>query len=127
MRHLDNKRRICLWCTIYHGSNVEVREPKILPPDRELDFGNRFYTTTNLDQAIAFARRVTRNRGIGAATVSVYEIDEKTATERFYTSRVYEELADEERKLWHYSPKVLFSLYKEETETGTITYPEEAF
>ena len=80
--------------TIYHGSNVEVREPKILPPDRELDFGNGFYTTTNLDQAIAFARRVTRNRGIGAATVSV---------------------------------KVLFSLYKEETETGTITYPEEAF
>ena len=65
--------------TIYHGSNVEVREPKILPPDRELDFGNGFYTTTNLDQAIAFARRVTRNRGIGAATVSVYEIDEGVA------------------------------------------------
>ncbi len=59
--------------------------------------------------------------------VRAYGIDEKTATERFYTSRVYEELADEERKLWHYSPKVLFSLYKEETETGTITYPEEAF
>ena len=32
---------------VYHGSNVEVREPKILKPNRELDFGNGFYTTTN--------------------------------------------------------------------------------
>lgn len=44
--------------TVYHGSNTEVREPKILKPNRELDFGNGFYTTTNLDQAIAFAKLV---------------------------------------------------------------------
>ena len=25
--------------TLYHGSNVEVREPKILLPNRALDFG----------------------------------------------------------------------------------------
>jgi hypothetical protein len=65
--------------TVYHGSNVEVREPKILKPNRGLDFGNGFYTTTNIDQAIAFSRRVTQNRGVGAPTVSVYEIDEKAA------------------------------------------------
>ena len=65
--------------TVYHGSNVEVREPKILKPNRELDFGNGFYTTTNIDQAIAFSRRVTQKRGVGAPTVSVYEIDEKAA------------------------------------------------
>ena len=65
--------------TVYHGSNVEVREPKILKPNRALDFGNGFYTTTNIDQAIAFSRRVTQNRGVGAPTVSVYEIDEKAA------------------------------------------------
>ena len=59
--------------------------------------------------------------------VKAYGLDEKTATERFYASRVYEELSDEERKLWHYSPKVLFSLYDEEVRTGAITYPEEAF
>lgn len=64
---------------VYHGSNVEVKEPKILEPNRELDFGNGFYTTTNLDQAIAFAKRVTRNRGVGTATVSVYEIDVNVA------------------------------------------------
>ena len=59
--------------------------------------------------------------------VHAYGIDERKATELFYASRVYEELSDEERKLWHYSPKVLFSLYDEEARTGTITYPEEAF
>ena len=64
---------------LYHGSNVEVKVRQILKPNRELDFGNGFYTTTNLDQAIAFARRVTRNRGVGVATVSFYEIDEDVA------------------------------------------------
>lgn len=59
--------------------------------------------------------------------VRAYGIDEKTATERFYASRVYAELSDEGRKLWHYSPQVLFSLYDEETRTGALTYPEEAF
>ena len=42
--------------TLYHGSNVEVKEPKILKPIHGLDFGAGFYTTTNRDQAIAFAR-----------------------------------------------------------------------
>ena len=64
---------------LYHGSNAEVKVPQILKPNRELDFGTGFYTTTNLDQAIAFARRVTRNRGVGVATVSAYEIDEDVA------------------------------------------------
>ena len=64
---------------LYHGSNVEVCEPKILKPNRELDFGNGFYTTTNRDQAIEFAKRVTANRGVGAATVTEYSIDESVA------------------------------------------------
>ena len=62
-----------------------------------------------------------------AEIVRVYGLDENTATEQFYASRVYDELSDEGRKLWHYSPKVLFSMYDEEKRTGAITYPEEAF
>ena len=61
--------------TVYHGSNVAVSTPKIQKPNRELDFGNGFYTTTNLDQAIGFAKRVTLNRKTGVATVSSYEVD----------------------------------------------------
>jgi len=62
-----------------------------------------------------------------AEIVRAYGLGEITATEQFYASRVYDELSDEGKKLWHYSPKVLFSMYDEEKRTGTITYPEEAF
>ena len=54
-------------------------------------------------------------------------LDEKIATARFYASRVYEELSDESRKLWHYSPMVLAAMYDEEVNMGSITYPEESY
>ena len=31
---------------IYHGSNVEIDQPKIIQSNRALDFGFGFYTTT---------------------------------------------------------------------------------
>ena len=37
---------------LYHGSNVEVKEPRILEPSHALDFGPGFYTTLNRDQAV---------------------------------------------------------------------------
>ena len=40
---------------LYHGSNVEVREPRIQEPSHALDFGPGFYTTLNRDQAKALA------------------------------------------------------------------------
>ena len=30
---------------LYHGSNVEVKEPRILKPSHALDFGSGSYTT----------------------------------------------------------------------------------
>ena len=44
--------------TLYHGSNVEVKEPRILKPSHALDFGPGFYTTLNRDQAVDFAGKV---------------------------------------------------------------------
>ena len=63
---------------LYHGSNVEVKEPRILKSSHALDFGPGFYTTLNRDQAIDFAGKVALRKG-GAAVVNEYEIDEKTA------------------------------------------------
>jgi len=80
---VDSERMI----TLYHGSNGEVRNPRILTPNRTLDFGSGFYTTTNLLQATDFARRVTQNRGNGTATVSVYETDENLAFDLCNTLR----------------------------------------
>ena len=36
---------------LYHGSHVEVRNPKILTASRVGDFGTGFYTTSSLEQA----------------------------------------------------------------------------
>ena len=61
---------------LYHGSNVEVSEPKLIPQNRFLDFGFGFYTTTNKAQAVAFAQKVFKRKKTGVETVSVYELDE---------------------------------------------------
>ena len=61
---------------IYHGSNVTVEEPKILTPNRYLDFGAGFYTTTNYDQALNFAGKVTMRKKCGRSTVNIQELDE---------------------------------------------------
>lgn len=37
---------------LYHGSNLTVAVPKLVPQNRFLDFGYGFYTTTNKAQAI---------------------------------------------------------------------------
>lgn len=62
---------------IYHGSNVTVEKPKILTPNRYLDFGAGFYTTTNYEQALNFAGKVTMRKKCGRSTVNIYELDEK--------------------------------------------------
>lgn len=55
---------------VYHGSNVEVREPKLIRPIRTLDFGPGVYTTLNRNQAIEFARKVVfRFGGVADAEV----------------------------------------------------------
>lgn len=61
---------------LYHGSSVEVREPRLLKIQRELDFGKGFYTTSDLAQASSWAQRTAKRRGSGQAVVSVYEMDE---------------------------------------------------
>ena len=55
-----------------------------------------------------------------------YKVDDEIATEMLYTSELYKVLEEEETKLWHLSAHALFEMYKEEKETGKITYPEEA-
>ena len=53
-------------------------------------------------------------------------VSEEEAIKKLYHSRLYELLEDEETKLWHYSPQLLYAMFDEETRTGEITFPEEA-
>jgi hypothetical protein len=55
-----------------------------------------------------------------------HDLSEAEAVKQFYNSRLYALLEDEQTKLWHYSPLLLFTMYDEETKTGEITFPEEA-
>ena len=64
---------------LYHGSNLVVSEPGLVVQNRFLDFGYGFYTTTNKNQAVAFADKVTKRRREGKPTVSIYEMDEEKA------------------------------------------------
>ena len=61
---------------LYHGSNVIVREPKLMPQVRALDFGRAFYLTSDFEQAAKWARTSVLRRGNGVATVSSFELDE---------------------------------------------------
>lgn len=57
---------------LYHGSNIQVKEPHILERLRALDFGAGFYTISNLEQAKKWAKVVTKRRQIGEPTISFY-------------------------------------------------------
>ncbi|GHT07382.1 hypothetical protein FACS189432_02560 [Bacteroidia bacterium] len=61
---------------LYHGSNETIKNPQLLEDQRPLDFGNGFYTTTNLMQCRVFARKVLYRKKSGKAIVSYYEFDE---------------------------------------------------
>ena len=61
---------------LYHGSNIPVERPVLMPLTRALDFGAGFYLTSDSDQAARWARTTVLRRGMGVATVSVFEFAE---------------------------------------------------
>lgn len=61
---------------LFHGSNIVVREPKILKSQRFLDFGAGFYMTSDFEQARKWAVRTAARREEGVATISVFEIND---------------------------------------------------
>jgi hypothetical protein len=58
--------------------------------------------------------------------ISEYNISEDEAIQQFYSSMLYSFLENPKNGVWHYSPILLFKLYKEGLETGKINFPEEA-
>ena len=61
---------------LYHGSNIIVQNPKLMPQVRALDFGRAFYLTSDFEQAARWARTSVLRRGDGIATVSSFELEE---------------------------------------------------
>lgn len=59
---------------LYHGSLAIVDDPKILIPNRTLDYGAGFYTTTSLKQATEWAQRRIK-KPTDRGYVNIYELD----------------------------------------------------
>ena len=57
---------------LYHGSNIEVKNPQILESDRKLDFGTGFYLTTSYEQAEKWALLTAKRRGEGQPIISLF-------------------------------------------------------
>ena len=60
---------------IFHGSDVAVPEPKILPANRLLDFGEGFYTTSSYEQAQRWTMLVRKKKKSTGQIISIYEFD----------------------------------------------------
>lgn len=63
---------------LYHGSFMEIKNPKIIESDAGRDFGFAFYLTPIKEQAEKMAVRKKRIYRMNKAIVSVFEFDEKT-------------------------------------------------
>ena len=64
---------------IYHGSLEKVVEPEIREPNRPLDYGSGFYTTTSEEQATAWVLRRMKEKNTMRGFVNVYEFQEEKA------------------------------------------------
>ena len=62
---------------LYHGSDVEVKNPKIIKSEKGRDFGCAFYLTPIKEQSERMAKRKQRMNKSISAIVSVFEFNEK--------------------------------------------------
>lgn len=62
---------------LYHGSNVAVEAPKLLTPDRKLDFGTGFYLTSSMAQAMRWAELTVLRRKMGKPAISCFTVAEE--------------------------------------------------
>lgn len=66
---------------IYHGSLEVVEHPIILKPNRKLDYGDGFYTTTSKKQAKEWVERRMLEKHLTCGHINVYEFDDKMLPE----------------------------------------------
>lgn len=66
---------------LYHGSNLEIKNPQILESDRKLDFGTGFYLTSSYEQAEKWAILTAKRRGEGRPIISVFEYEDNKSSE----------------------------------------------
>lgn len=66
---------------LYHGGTDIIKQPEVRAASRPVDFGDGFYTTSDLKQSSNFAKLRADFRKMPFGIVNEYEIDEKLFTE----------------------------------------------
>ena len=62
---------------LYHGSLEIVSVPEIRIPNRTLDYGNGFYTTSSFDQAKKWVQNRLKEQKAQKGYVNIYNLDQK--------------------------------------------------
>ena len=63
---------------LYHGSLQIVEKPEIRIPERTLDYGSGFYTTTSFSQAESWVKRRMRENKVSKGYVNIYDFDQQS-------------------------------------------------
>ena len=58
---------------LYHGSTEIVVKPQIVEPNRALDFGRGFYTTSDINQARRWVKLRLNNYNLSVRYINIYE------------------------------------------------------
>ena len=66
---------------VYHGSLEVVEHPMILPPNRTLDYGKGFYTTTSEKQAKEWVERRMAEKHFQCGYINIYDFESKMVAE----------------------------------------------
>ncbi len=78
---------------VYHGGLEIIKQPEIRKPNRTLDYGSGFYTTTSELQAEQWVRRKMGDGGADMGYVNVYELNESVLDD--LKTLVFNEPSDE--------------------------------
>ena len=62
---------------LYHGSHIEVKNPKIITSSRIGDFGRGFYTTSSFEQARRWAQIRAIQEDLSAGVVTVFDVPDQ--------------------------------------------------
>jgi len=65
----------------------------------------------------------TISTGLVAKIIEDANLDENTAIEKLYTSKLYSALEKEETKVWHHSVMKLYEIWDKEMRTGKLVLP----
>ena len=79
---------------LYHGSNVEVKNPSLLYSSKTRDFGAGFYLTSSLEQAEVWAHKKALRLKNGKPYISIFTFDENSNLKIKYFSTPSEEWFD---------------------------------